>query len=645
MSQRIGRFEILRRLEARAGAASYLGRDTRDDASVIVDTWAGETPEAQALFLQRAAAAERLEHDSIARILDFGIDGATTCRIEQSPGSETLVARLGRRDELALGTALGWLARVARALEFAHSRGAVHGDLHPGAIAIRPDDTVAVRGFANPRPDAHVRYRAPELLRGETVDARTDIYAFGVLAHRALTFRPGEREPRTRRLRPKDRRFLWKTIRRQLEPHVAKSLVSVLEACLKEDPARRAESFTPVMGALEGAHQELAAAAAHDGATASADAAVPAAHDAAIAVADAAIPTANDAAIAVADAAIPTANDAAPAAEPADWTEAAVLNEPRASDSSLIDVELDGGAPAPEAGDPPSLDTVADAIRRPPRSRLRRRWLTFATVAGTALWLGGTLWWSKGSAVAGSEAPAARSEAPAEPRPPASEGPAEEPAGRPESLDPLEGAMHQPAQTPPPASLGIGRLALAPAWDPDITVSIDGAPPVGLDRRRVFEVEAEVDHVLTFELATRDYQIREQVVAQVGAGRLLETPVPLVRPGAVSIAPASDSERPVFVRIGDEAIGWTPILRLPVPAGDHVLSLLRNPTWRPDERVDHRIRVSSRVETTVLFDLETEPPTLIVDGRAVGDAPATPEATGQATDAGGAGASAAAPTD
>ena len=152
-----------------------------------------------------------------------------------------------------------------------------------------------------------------------------------------------------------------------------------------------------------------------------------------------------------------------------------------------------------------------------------------------------------------------------------------------------------------------------------------GAEPVVLDRRRVFEVEAGVDHVLTFELATRDYQIREQVVAQVPSGRLLETPVPLVRPGFLSVAPAEESARPVFVRIGDEAIGWTPIARLQLPVGAHVISVFKNPTWRPEERIEQRIRVRSRQETTVQFDLESEPPALIVDGRRIEYAPVDAE--------------------
>lgn len=582
MSQQIGHFEILRRLEAKSGAASYLGRDTRDESPVILDTWTGETAEAQALFLKRAAAVGRLENVSVARILDFGIDGATSCRIEQSLGTETLAARLERCGKLPIRTALGWLAQVARALGYAHGLGVVHGDLHPGAITIRSDDSAALRGFASPRPRAHVRYNAPELLRGGTVDVATDIYAFGVLTHRVLTFQPANRQVPARRLKSKDRRFLQKAIKAQLPPHVARSLVAVLEACLRDDPAKRAADFTPIVSALEGAHQELAAEN--------------------------------------------TGDELSSQDEPNDWTATAVQT-PGASDSSLIEVEINGGAMPPAAASPPTLDTVADAIRRPPRSRLRRRWLTFATVAGTALWLGGTLWWSKGSPLAGSEAPAPRNEARVERQALAAETEGEKPATKQLDLTTPESPTPQPPDATPAVGRGIGRLALAPAWDPQITVSVDGEAPVVLDRRRVFEVEAEVDHVLTFELATRDYQIREQVVTQVGVDGLLETPVPLFRPGALSIAPATESERPVFVRIGDEAIGWTPILDLPVPAGAHVLSLLRNPRWQPEDRIDQKIHVNSRQETMVQFDLEAEPPVLIVNGRRIEYVPPQPEGT------------------
>lgn len=555
MSQQIGSFEIVRRLEAHAGAASYVGRNSKDGSPATIDVWAAEMPEAQARFLERATAAAALEHDHVARILDFGIDGATSCRIEEASDGATLETRLRQGGELPRERALAWLTQIARALEYAHGMGVIHGDLHPGMVTIRSDGAAALRGFANPHTTGELGYRAPELLRGDPVDVRTDLYAFGVLLHRLLTYDPGRHQTVPRRLKSAASVSL-----KDLPADFPRRLLPVLEGCLHEHPADRLDSVTSILGALEVVSHDLTAARA-----------------------------------------------------------------------SLANVELRSRVPEKDGDPAPSLEKVAAAIKRPSRSRFRRRWLTFATVAGTALWVGGTLWWSKGSpAVAGSDAPVAEEAVVTAPERPRTAKAAPGPLPTDDVPFPTDGAA--PAGTTAgralpdrPASLGTGRLALAPAWHPEITVSVAGDEPVVLDRRRVFEVEAGVDHVLTFELATRDYQIREQVVTQVPSGRLLETPVPLVRPGLLRVAAAEESARPVFVRIGDEAIGWTPIDGLQLPVGSHVLSVFKNPTWRPEERIDQQIRVRSRQETTVQFDLESEPPALIVDGQRIEYAPVDEE--------------------
>ena len=572
MSKQIGSFEIVGRLEAHAGAASYLGRNSTDGASATIDIWTPETPDAQARFLERAAAVARLEHDGVARILDFGIDGAISCRIEEFADGETLAAKLRQAGDLPKETALAWLAQIARALEYAHGMGVVHGDLHPGMVTIRSDGTAQLRGFANPRTTGELRYRAPELLRGDAIDVHTDLYAFGVLLHFLLTYQPGRYPTLPRRLKSRSSLPL-----NGLPANFPRRLLPVFEGCLHDDPADRLGNFTSVVGALEAAIQ------------------------------DAADVTATRADVTATDGDVP-----------------------------VVDVELRGSASGKDGATPPSLETVAAAIKRPSRSRFRRRWLTFATVAGTALWLGGTLWWSKGSpAVADSEAPAAEEETISQPEQPSKAAATGDALPSADLYSPTDaaaaiGSAASRPETVRPESRGTGRLALAPAWHPEITVSVAGGEPVVLDRRRVFGVEAGVDHVLTFELATRDYQIREQVLTQVASGRLLETPVPLVRPGFLSVASAEESARPVFVRIGDEAIGWTPIDSLQLPVGAHVISIFKNPTWRPEERIDQHIRVRSKQETTVQFDLESEPAALIVDGRRIEyvavDAEPAPEA-------------------
>ena len=615
MSKHIGSFEIVGRLEPNAGTASYLGRNSTDGGSAIIDIWAPETPEAQAQFLEQASAASRLEHGSIARILDFGIDATTSCRIEQSSDGETLSAMLQRGDDLPRETALSWLTQIARALEYAHGMGAVHGDVHPGMVTIRSDGTVELRGFANPRPTADLLYRAPELSHGSPVDVRTDLYAFGVLLGGLMTHRSGAGQVPSRRLRPSTSQV--PPALKDLPADFPRRLITVFEGCLQDDPHDRLRNFTSVVGALEAAIHEAASAAAapDDPAPTPAFASEP--------------PAEPDWASATVLSARGSGTDAEPIVE-------IPVQKPTDSDGPLVEVELNSNA-AEKNGTPPSLETVAEAIKRPARSRFRRRWLTFAAVAGTALWLGGTLWWSKGSpAVAGAEAPPVQQEAEAAPEPANADAVSaaavpqvdRNPSGDDDAIAPPS----SPVRDDRPASRGIGRLALAPGWHPDITVSVAGGPPVVLDRRRVFEVEAGIDHVVAFELVTRDYQMREQLVTQVAAGRLLETPAPLVRPGSLSVAATEESARPVFVRIGDEAIGWTPIHNLQLPAGAHVLSVFKNPTYRPEERIDQKIRVRSRQQTAVKFDLESEPPALIVDGRRFEHVPASvetaPEATG-----------------
>lgn len=707
MSKTIGNFEIVGRLQAHAGDASYLARDVTNGVSATVDVWTTETPEAQSRFLDCAKASVRLDHDGIARILDFGIDGATSCRIEEFADGETLATKLRKSGDLQRETLLAWLAQIARALEYAHGMGVVHGDLHPGMVTIRPDGAAQLRGFANPRTTGKLRHRAPELIRGEDVDGRTDAYAFGVLLHRLLVGAPNGK-PNGKPNPPGRSNARPSLPLDDLPADFPRRLVSVLEGCLPEDPAQRVGNLSSVVAAVEAAIHDP------DDATVSAEEALPPARVDGRAAFSARISTMRSRASA--PEAPPEGLGAGSRSTSSSWDSATMVaaregnanggptvdipvqTSKNGDHAPLVDVELRGSESAKresrtksdsaqresakrepakseaaksEAGtngtgtngtgengtgtnvqSPPSLETVAEAIKRPSRFRFRRRWLTFATVAGSAIWLGGTLWWSQSSpAVAGSEVPSAVAEPSPEPAeadrflptddvfasdetpddsPDTSSDVSSDVSSNVSSNDLPSAPNATPPTGPAPSRLdaiaptavrATGRLALAPSWHPEITVAVADEEPVVLDRRRVFEVEADTDHVLTFELATRDYRIREQVVARVPRDRLLETPVPLVRPGFLSVAAAEESARPVFVRVGDEAIGWTPIADLQVPVGTHVISVFQNPTWRPEEKLEQQISVRSRQETIVQFDLESEPPALIVDGRRIEYAP------------------------
>ncbi len=644
MGRQIGHFEILRRLEVREHRACYLGRDTRDGSSVLIDTWSSEPPEERARFLGRAEAASRLAQGSIARILDFGVDGDMSCRIEQGFSGELLVENLSRGGPPSVATALGWLAGIATTLDDAHREGVVHGNLHPEAIVVDGEGRALLRAFANPRPEGPACYCAPELRRvgvrqDDRAETLADTWSFGMLAFRVLTSgHAGESDPPAP-LGSGARRRLRRRLKAELGARGARGLLSALDDCLAGDPAHRPATLGAVVAALPGVplaqaeedHREdleierTAVSAAVGERQRRAEPVLQDEQRQDVQPLQQAEPQQAEPRRQerFPGGEVETPRDDLPVRDPASRGESDPLDMSvrgdSADDPSLIELEIGNGLPtrhdSASANEPVDLPDLAQvAAAQPPRgSRFRRRWLSFGVVAIAALWLGGTLWSSKDSPIGSLVGPGTSQ---SQPDPHAAVAAL---SGAPDSAGAPQGNSHAASGAPrhmhrapeAPASRGVGRLAVAPSWHQDITVAVNGQAPVALDSRRMFEVEAEREHVLTFELATRDYQIREQVTTRVGQGRLLEVPVPLQRPGAISILGASERERPVFVRVGHEAIGWTPIHDLVVPAGQHTLSLLRNPTWKPDERYDHRIRVESRQQMTVHIDFRSEPPAVL----------------------------------
>lgn len=154
-------------------------------------------------FLREARAVAALNHPNVVAIFDVGQTHDLLYFAMEYVDGQNLRTKIGV-PEVPLEARLGWLADIARALHAAHCAGVVHRDVKPENVMIRHDGLVKVLDFGIARRtvtlepgtehvtgDDHVTgtplYMAPEQLRGEPVDARTDQFAWGILAYELLS--------------------------------------------------------------------------------------------------------------------------------------------------------------------------------------------------------------------------------------------------------------------------------------------------------------------------------------------------------------------------------------------------------------------------------------------------------------------------
>jgi len=168
-----------------------------------LDVRSAEDWREQAIHNLRASTlVAALAHPGVARILDRGVlADRRTWLASELPEGVPLSDVLARRSLTARETE-GLVHDVANVLAHAHERGLVHGAVHHHAIIMRTGERpypIALGAWGDvfscapdnlpPTPPLFTVYTAPELARGRAADGRADVFAIGVLAHRALTDR------------------------------------------------------------------------------------------------------------------------------------------------------------------------------------------------------------------------------------------------------------------------------------------------------------------------------------------------------------------------------------------------------------------------------------------------------------------------
>ena len=201
------------RIEAQVGSGSmgivYRALDLALDRVVAIKTLrhavlAEETPEVQhemrQRFLREAKAAARLSHPGITVVHHADTEGDVPYMVMEWLEGRTLEQLLAQRGRLELGEATHLVVSLLDILETAHREGVVHRDIKPANLMILSDGRLKVTDFGialvagldQMRTQAGVvlatpRFASPEQLRGDKVDARSDLFSTGVLLFHLLT--------------------------------------------------------------------------------------------------------------------------------------------------------------------------------------------------------------------------------------------------------------------------------------------------------------------------------------------------------------------------------------------------------------------------------------------------------------------------
>src|SRR6266487_1520329 len=197
-----GRYHVDSRI-ARGGMATvYLGTDTRLDRVValkIAHPELSDDAEFVRRFIGEARSAARLSSPNVVAIFDQGSDKRLHyIAMEYVPG-RTLRQLLNERGRLGVREALDIMSGVLTGLAAAHEAGFAHRDVKPENVLLTTSGVVKVADFGLARSVAGAvqtkggviigtaAYLAPEQVSGGTSDARTDVYAAGIMLFELLT--------------------------------------------------------------------------------------------------------------------------------------------------------------------------------------------------------------------------------------------------------------------------------------------------------------------------------------------------------------------------------------------------------------------------------------------------------------------------
>jgi serine/threonine protein kinase len=217
IGHRIAHYEIRAKLGEGGMGVVYKAYDTRLERHValkFLPSQADDNPETRRRFVQEARTASALNHPNLVHIYDIATAetplGAVGYIAMEYIAGEPLSHVIPRKG-LPFAKALNYAVQIADALAAAHAAGIVHRDLKPSNIMVTGDGLIKILDFglakltrtaaaavseatATGTQEGLIlgtpRYMSPEQARGEPVDARSDIFSFGVVLYEMFAGEP-----------------------------------------------------------------------------------------------------------------------------------------------------------------------------------------------------------------------------------------------------------------------------------------------------------------------------------------------------------------------------------------------------------------------------------------------------------------------
>ena len=220
------------------------------------------------LFRKECESVASLQHPNISSIIEANTDGKFPYIVMESPGDRNLKKLIEQKSPISFEAKIAVMVQVAEGLDYAHKSGVLHHNLCPENIYLSPDDCIKIRDFTLTHglmrhlPHPGVRWGAPIYLSPEQIqhkqsDARSDIFALGIIFYEFLTGVHPFYDP--------DGNKALDNILQDIQiptfeqyPEFHPRIWRILKTCLAKNPNDRYESVNKLLEAYRGFLKDMA---------------------------------------------------------------------------------------------------------------------------------------------------------------------------------------------------------------------------------------------------------------------------------------------------------------------------------------------------------------------------------------------------